>query len=156
MRIPEASIDRVLTLVGSVNEDIESAIAEVYSEVGRDVVTGIRDGTMSDWLDQTGALRSSIGCVVARKGSIIYEFGFEAVLNGAEGATKGRELARKLAEEYADKDFCLIIVAGEKYAVYVEAVEGKSVLAQGQLYVQSNITRLLKERINEVLSKYEN
>lgn len=149
------SVERVLTLLVRANEEVENAVAEVYSEVGRDAVDGIRNGTMSNWQDQTGSLRSSVGCVVARRGRIISEHGFGAVLGGAQGASKGRRLARKLAAEHSAKDFCLVIVAGEEYAVYVEAVEGKAVLAQGRLYVERNIPQMLERKIRLVLDRYE-
>ena len=93
--------------------------------------------------------------MVCRKGQIIKSSNFGAVLNGAEGSEKGRKLSRRLAAEYARYDFALIILAGEEYAVYVEAVDGRVVLAGGQLYVEKNITRILQDKINEVLKKYE-
>lgn len=149
------SISRVLTLMNHANDDIENAVAEAYAEVGESVVKGIRDGSLSNWEDQTGALRSSVGYVVIRKGRIVKQSSFEVIRNGADGATKGRNLAEKLANDFADRDFALIVVAGEEYAVYVEAVEGKAVLAQGQLYIEKNIPQLLRSRVRQVLDKYE-
>ena len=148
-------IDRVLTLLGNANADIENAVAEAYAEAGENTVSKIRSGELSDWNDNTGNLRSSIGYVVCRKGQIIKSSDFGTVLNGAEGSEKGRKLSRRLAAEYARYDFALIIVAGEEYAVYVEAVDGRVVLAGGQLYVEKSITRILQDKINSVLKKYE-
>ena len=148
-------VDRVLTLLGKANTDIESAVAEVYAEAGDKGVNGIRSGEMSNWNDVSGSLRSSVGYVVCRKGRIVRSSDFDTVLDGAEGSGKGRELSRKLANDYAYYDFALIVVAGEEYAVYVEAVEGRVVLAGGQLYIEKNITRMLQDKINRVLRKYE-
>ena len=155
MKMSEASINRVLTLLGSANKDVEDAVSEAYAEAGEKVVDGIRNGDMSNWQDDTGSLRSSIGYVVCRKGQIIKSSNFGTVLNGADGSEKGRRLGERLAAQYSRYDFALIIVAGEEYAVYVEAVEGKVVLAGGQLFVEKNITRMLQDKISKVLRKYE-
>lgn len=149
-------VDRVLTLLGKANTDIESAVAEVYAEAGDKVVNGIRSGEMSNWNDVSGSLRSSVGYVVCRKGRIVRSSDFDTVLDGAEGSGKGRELSRKLANDYAYYDFALIVVAGEEYAVYVEAIDNKVVLAGGYLYLEKNLVRRMQERISTVLRKYEN
>ncbi|MBO4549451.1 MAG: hypothetical protein J5733_01865 [Bacteroidaceae bacterium] len=148
-------VDWVLNLLGKANTDVEYAVADVYAEAGESVVDRIRSGEISNWHDITGNLRSSIGYAVCRKGRIIRSSDFEQVLNGAEGANKGRELCRMLASQYASYDFALIIVAGEEYAVYVEAVENRVVLAGGELFIRQNITRMLQERIRKVLKRYE-
>ena len=149
-------IDRVLTLLGNANADIENAVAEAYAEAGENTVSKIRSGELSNWSDNTGNLRSSIGYVVCRKGQIIKSSDFGTVLNGAEGSEKGRKLSRRLAAEYARYDFALIIVAGEEYAVYVEAIDNNVVLAGGYLYLEKNLVRRMQERISTVLRKYEN
>ena len=55
--------------------------------------------------------------------------------------------------EYAVYDYALIIVAGEDYAVYVEAIEGKVVLSSARLRTDRALPRLLKERINQALRR---
>lgn len=155
MKMTGQSIDRVLTLLGKANNDVENAVAEVYAEAGESVVEKIRSGEISNWQDITGNLRSSIGYAVCRKGRIIKTSEFETVLNGADGASKGRELCKTLASRYSSYDFALIIVAGEEYAVYVEAVENRVVLAGGQLLLKQNITGMLQNKIRKVLKKYE-
>ena len=153
MRMTEASISRVLTTIGKADKAVENAIIEAYGETGEYVVNAIRSGEMSNWNNDTGNLRSSVGCVVCRKGRIIRKSGFDTMLNGAEGSQKGIALAEKLAVEYARYDFALLIVAGEEYAVYVEAVENRVVLAGGQLYVEKNIIKRLQEKINQALGR---
>lgn len=155
MNVTPASIRRVLTTIGNARADLEKAVEDVYAECGIYVVYGIRSGLMSNWDNDTGNLRSSIGWAVSRKGSIVRKSRFGTVLNGSEGAAKGEALVERLASEHAQYDFALFIVAGEEYAVYVEAIQNKVVLASGQLYVEKNIVRRLQERINRVLSKYE-
>lgn len=151
MRMTEASINRVLTTTGKVNEAVENAIVQAYSDMGEYVVNAIRSGEMSDWNNDTGNLRSSIGYAVCRRGRIIRKSDFSTVLNGADGSRKGIALAEKLAAEYANYNFALFIVAGEEYAVYVEAVENRVVLAGGRLYVEKNITKRLQQQINQAL-----
>ena len=145
------SIDRFMTLKGKACGAIESAIEDVYAEAGIYVVYSIRSGQMSNWNNDTGNLRSSIGWAVSRKGRIVRKSRFGVVLNGSEGAAKGSALVEKLASEYARYDYALFIVAGEEYAVYVEAVDNKVVLAGGQLYIEKNIRRRLQERITQAL-----
>jgi hypothetical protein len=62
-------------------------------------------------------------------------------------------LCERLASEYASFRFALVIVAGEDYAAYVEAIESKVVLAGGQLYIEGNIERMLTERIAKVFER---
>lgn len=155
MKITGQSVGMVLTLLGKANSDVENAIAEVYAEAGESIVEKVRSGEISNWHDITGNLRSSIGYAVCRKGRIIKISEFEQVLSGADGASKGRELCGTLASMYSNYDFALIIVAGEEYAVYVEAVENRVVLAGGELMLKQNITGMLQNRIRKVLKKYE-
>ena len=153
MKMTGASINRVLTTIGNANVAVENAIIEAYADTGEYVVNAIRSGEMSDWNDDTGNLRSSVGFAVCRRGRIIKKSGFDTLLNGAEGTRKGIALVEQLAVEYARYHFVLIIVAGEEYAVYVEAVENRVVLAGGQLYVEKNITKRLQEKINQALGR---
>jgi len=155
MKMSRQSIDRVLTLLGNANKNVEDAVAEAYAEAGEKAVHGIRSGQMSNWNDISGNLRSSIGYAVCRKGQIIKSSGFDTVLNGAEGSEKGRSLCKTLAAEYSRYDYALVIVAGEEYAVYVEAIEGKSVLAGGKLYVEKNIITILRDKVNRALRRKE-
>lgn len=156
MKVTGASINRVLTLIGRTDKIVEKAVEEAYAEVGENVVKGIRNGDLSNWQDDSGNLRSSIGYVVCRNGRIVKSSNFNTVLNGVEGSAKGRKLSEQLASTYSNYDFALIIVAGEEYAVYVEAIDNKVVLAGGQLFVEKNTTKTLQEKINKALGKYEN
>ena len=62
-------------------------------------------------------------------------------------------LAQSLASQYAHCDYTLIIVAGEEYAVYVEAVENKIVLSSGWLYIKKELPKVLRERVKQALQK---
>lgn len=151
MKMTGSSVNQVLTLLGKAKDAVEKAVEKAYADAGEYVVKAIRSGEMSNWDDNTGNLRSSVGFVVCRKGRVIRQSDFGVVLNGAEGSQKGIDLAKKLAAEYAQYDFALIIVAGEEYAVYVEAVNNRVVLAGGQLYIENNIIKRLQEQISRTL-----
>ena len=155
MKITQQSIARVCNYLGSANEVVETACREVYAEAGAYIVEKIRSGEMSDWMDQTGNLRSSIGYVVCVKGRVVKMSDFGVVKDGADGARKGRALAERLARELSARDMALIIVAGEEYAVYVEAVEGKVVLSSAYLHLERSMPEMLKEKIRKVLNDYE-
>ena len=129
MRVTKVSLDSTLARFTEAPKIVGSVTEEVLSEVGADIVG------------------------VTRKGVIVKSFGFGTILSGAEGSRKGRELLSRLALEYAVYDYALIIVAGEDYAVYVEAIEGKVVLSSARLRTDRALPRLLKERINQALRR---
>ena len=153
MKVTESSLDKTLRRFEKAPKAVENATVEVFGGVGAEVVEKIRNGELSSWDDQSGSLRSSVGGGVCCKGRIVKTVGFDTVLNGSDGARKGKELLEKLAIEYARYDVVLIIVAGEEYAVYVEAIEGKVVLSSGLLHIEHTLMRLLKERITQALRR---
>lgn len=86
------------------------------------------------YIDHTGNLRSSIGYVIVRNGSVAYS-DFQKQNVGTEGA-KGVEKSKKLARELAmthNKGLVLIGLAGMEYAVYVEAMESKDVITAANI-----------------------
>jgi len=155
MKITSESLNRTLQMLDTAEREITEVVSSAFAEAGEFIVEKVRNGEMSNWMDVSGSLRSSIGGVVCSRGHIVKMFGFEAVLNGSGGADKGREMARSLAAEYSMYDNVLIIVAGEEYAVYVEAVDGKVVLSAAYLYIEKQMPALLRNKIRNVLRKYE-
>ena len=153
MKVTKSSLDRTLSRLEAAPKLVATATEEVFCEVLADVVGRIRNGELSSWDDNTGSLRSSVGGGVCRKGRIVKTCGFDTVLNGSEGADKGRKLLSELAAKYSRYDYVLIIVAGEEYAVYVEAIDGKVVLSSGLLYMEKTLPKLLRERINKALRR---
>lgn len=93
--------------------------------------------------DQTGNLRSSIGCIVVVDGRIIQEYGFEQVKDGNAGITDGKEYARSLASRYS-QGVAIIAVAGKEYASYV-ADKGYDVLDSAEELAKKVIDMSLKE-----------
>lgn len=86
------------------------------------------------YIDHTGNLRSSIGYVIVRNGSIAYsDFQKQNIgTEGAEGVERAKRLARELANTY-NTGLVLIGLAGMEYAVYVEAMESKDVITAANI-----------------------
>lgn len=86
------------------------------------------------YFNHTGNLRSSIGYVIVRDGSVAYsDFKKQDVgTDGEEGVQKAKRLARELANTYSD-GLVLIGLAGMEYALYVEAMESKDVITAANI-----------------------
>lgn len=128
----------------------------ILKRIGQKTVTAIRTGDASNWNDQTGNLRSSIGYIIVHDGNIVNRSGFKQV-NGPKrnkfnvgGSKEGRSYAERLATQFPN-GYVLIIVAGMDYAAYVENIEGKAVLAQGKLLAK----RLHKELVDKYNARME-
>lgn len=119
-------------------------IIEKLDYVGMKTVAAIRDSEVSNWKDDTGNLRSSIGYLVLCDGKIEGK-NFQLVNNrGQDGLQPAKDFAQELAAQFP-KGYVLIIVAGMNYAAYVEAIEGKRVLAGGEGYARDLLGKVLKE-----------
>jgi len=100
--------------------------------------------------DQTGALRSSIGYAVYVGKECKVGGEFVAVSptgknkdKSAEGIAAGKELLNKLSSGLSDDSVTLIVVAGMKYAVYVEDIYHKDVLTSAALLAKQIVPQLL-------------
>lgn len=148
---------------------LDAALTEAFALAGEYAVRGIRTGEMSSWNDQTGNLRSSIGYAVCSKGRIERRVtdaaaqqqptepsARDAALKGS-AQNHGKAMAEKaiadLAGEYSSYPHVLIIVAGMSYAVYVEAIESKVVLAGARLWLDNNIGKILQARVDAAIKK---
>ena len=92
--------------------------------------------------DQTGNLRSSIGYVIVKNGSIIGGSGFSPVKGGSEGSKEGKSLAVEIASQYR-QGIALIVVAGMNYAAYVEA-KGFDVLTSSEILANRIVPEMLQ------------
>ena len=123
--------------------------------LGLTCVRKIRDRSGSDsWYDQTGNLRSSIGYAIYSYGRKEVESKFQSVLNGREGAQKGKQMVDELASQYSDT-YALVVVAAMEYAEYVEAMESKDVLASTEIYAKQEVDRYLQKAIREAEKKIQ-
>lgn len=118
--------------------------------VGLEVVNQIRNSQISNWNDQTGNLRSSIGYIITLDGEPIEMSDFPKVdgwkrqTTDPDGSAIGRTYARSLTSLYPH-GIALIVVAGMEYAAYVEKMENKTVLAQGELVARQLLSQLLQK-----------
>lgn len=142
-----------LSRLDNAQEAVEDAMTEAFAYAGEYAVAGIRKGSMSQWNDQTGNLRSSVGYSVVKKGHVVVESGFDTVMGGSDGSATGNRLCDQLASEYSSYPYALIVVAGMEYAVYVEAIENKVVLAGGQLWLEGNIGKILQSKVDATIRK---
>ena len=142
-------IDEVMTQIREEVQKVMDDVVEGFTTIGEQVVKGIVNGDTSRWNDQTGNLRSSIGYIVTSDGEIKSEGGFRRYGEAQEGPIKGRAYARSLIASYP-QGIALIIVAGMEYAAYVEAMENKTVLAQGEL----EAARLIEELVRKLNERY--
>ena len=93
-----------------------------------------------------GNLRSSIGYVVLQDGKPIEKGGFAPTERGKEkgknGQKEGETFINKVISQYP-KGFVLVVVAGMKYATYVEA-RNYNVLTSAELLAEKEVPKLLK------------
>lgn len=105
-----------------------------------------------NYIDHTGNLRSSIGYVIVKDGSIVgrnFQLSEQAGTDKQTGKREGEQLAMDLLKTFT-KGYVMIGVAGMKYAVFVEAMENKDVLTRAADKADDFIkrhSRLLFERL---------
>lgn len=133
-------------------EKYQARIIAMLQYVGETVVNRIRTSDISEWDDQTGNLRSSIGYIISLDGVPLKESNFERVDGPKRGTTSddGTQVGKSFAESLTSlypKGIALIVVAGMEYASYVERMENKTVLAQGELEAQRLVSQLI-EKLN--------
>lgn len=91
----------------------------------------------ADFMNHTFNLRSSLGAVVFRNGMIVHE-NFEAVSGGSDGLQKGKQVAQN---NIPSTGLGMMLVAGEDYALYVEARDNKWVISGSSM----RLTKLLQK-----------
>ena len=133
--------------------DVMGKAAKIVSEeylralayLGEKSIVRIRDRSKEEsWIDHTGNLRSSIGYAIYHHGKKQIASTFEVVLNGNDGAKEGQKYVDRLASQYA-QTYALVVVAGMNYAEYVEAIEGKDVLASTELWAKAKVSEYMSK-----------
>ena len=128
-KIPQAVLDEA-------KEVLEKRLIRTLKDVGEECVAeAIESGNYND---RTGNLRSSIGYVVAKDGSVVEEGGFYNIGFG-EGASVGRGKAEEAA--LGTSGITLILIAGMDYAQYV-ADKGYNVIDSAELLAKQLISQL--------------
>ena len=127
----------------------EEKILEMLKAAGEEFVKYARES--GRYIDHTGNLRSSIGYVIVRNGSVAYsDFRKQNVgTEGNEGVEKGKRLARELAATHSD-GLVLIGLAGMEHAVYVEAIESKDVITAANIKTEDWMRTAIKTVTNRM------
>ena len=108
---------------------------------------------LDTYVDRTANLRNSIGYVVVKNGRIKYQ-NFSSDTSATESSQEngeqiGRDFAKELAQGFTE-GYTLIVVAGMKYASYVEDVHHLDVLKPAENYAESNISEIAKSIVNSM------
>jgi hypothetical protein len=149
MVTPQSALD---TFFKKSFEIIKEEMMLALTKLGEECTVKIRDRSQSEsWIDHTSNLRSSIGYAIYDYGMKYIESAFEVVNGGSYGSAEGKRMIDQLATKFSDV-FALVVVAGMNYASYVEAIEGKDVLASTELWAKSIVESRL-ERAKEVAIK---
>lgn len=148
MAIKAIGLEAISKRIEEAKQEAEERVIRLLSYLGKKCVAMVRDRSgQESWYDRTGALRNSIGYCVVASGQVVKLSGFAK----GEGAEEGQGLAERIAQTMTAK-YALIVVAGMHYAVYVEAMEHKDVLASSELYARTHLPKLIK-RLQEQLIK---
>lgn len=122
---------------------LEEEIRLAFAYLGEECVRRIKDRSAEEsWIDHTGNLRSSIAYAIYRHGRQQLQSALSGT--GAEGKAAAAALLDSLSGVYADT-FALVVVAGMSYAEYVEAIEGKDVLASAELWARGQADGVLRK-----------
>jgi hypothetical protein len=122
-------------------ENVHKAITSILFLLGEKCVNEARN--FGSYTDRTGNLRSSVGYGVFKDGRPISYSDFQQVAKGTEGGIEGRALLDRIAGQYPS-GYALVVVAGMKYAVYVEA-KGYNVLSSAELLAERELPRMINE-----------
>ena len=117
-------------LFDKLGERAEFIIMDLLQRTGEEFVKIAR--LEGNYIDHTGNLRSSIGYVIVKDGSIVgrnFQVSEQAGTDKQTGKREGEQLAMDLVKTFT-KGYVLIGVAGMKYAMFVEAMENKDVLTR--------------------------
>lgn len=136
--IPQAQVSRIL------REEVakqQKVLIRTMLYCAEEITNAAR--TTNSYQDQTGNLRSSVGCIVIVDGRIIQEYGFEQVKEGTQGVTDGKEFAHSLVSRFP-KGIAIIAVAGKEYASYV-ADKGYDVLDSAEELAKVVVEKSLRE-----------
>lgn len=142
--VPKFSMKDIDAFLQKAEEGYIQKLVRVLRIVGEKCVNEARAN--GSYEDQTADLRNSIGFIVVVDGKVVTE-DFRLTANGKipskEDPLKyGRELAYQVAPKF--RGIALIVVAGMKYASYVES-KGRVVLTSAEQLAKIQVPILLKQ-----------
>lgn len=135
------SIDKILK---GATDDLNNSIIRVLRYVGERAVNEAR--LNGNYLDHTANLRNSIGYVIVVNGRIL-DVNFQNTAAQTQTSTEdGLKIGKDLALEIASRqsEIALIVVAGMKYALYVEST-GRNVLTSAEQMANTQVPLLLRQ-----------
>lgn len=133
--------------------EIERQIIESLCRIGEEAVSMAKTiPPERGFTDQTGNLRSSMGYVVLKDGKPL-NINFEAVKGGNIGAQEGERLAVQVGGSYTE-GYTLVVVAGMKYAVYVES-KGRDVLTSAEKIAEKRIAKELADLVTNIKGAFK-
>ncbi|MBD1434856.1 hypothetical protein H8B06_18680 [Sphingobacterium sp. DN00404] len=123
-------------------EKVLDEVAEKLFQLGLATINDAR--THARFNNFSNNLRSSFAIAVALNGKIIKsdysQVGNGTLGDGSEGMAKAKKLINEIVSEHRNQ-LLLVLVAGESYALYVEAKDNKTVLTQFALELKKKLTR---------------
>lgn len=136
------------TLSTSINKEIDERVTGVIINtlkyVGEQCVKEAREG--GTYQDQTGNLRSSIGYAIVNDGRIVSDGlnnQFQQFKDGAQGVDEAKKYLQEVGTRF--KGIALVVVAGMKYAYYVEKIHNRVVLSSAELLADQLVPQLLTQ-----------
>lgn len=125
-------------------EEYVNKMVRILKQVGNQCVNEAKSN--GSYQDQTANLRNSIGFIIMVDGERVWE-DFSITARGTVPSEEdpleyGQNLARRVAKDFGD--IALIVVAGMKYAVYVES-KGRVVLTTAEQLAKAKVPFLLKQ-----------
>ena len=141
---PKFKISEFDKIFNQVQNEAENQFIRILRRVGEMAVNEAK--TNGNYQDRTANLRNSIGYVVAIDGVVFIE-DFNTSRNGTKPSKEspvkyGKELAYEVAK--SENGYALIVVAGMKYASYVES-KGRVVLTNAEQFTNQYLPNLLKQ-----------
>lgn len=133
---------------------IISKVRNALARLGEETVAYAKDrGPEESWIDHTQNLRSSIGYALYEHGNNVITSAFEGA--GMKGTSEGKKLINELASEYRDTVISLVVVAAMDYAEYVEAIDGKDVLASAEIKAKRKVDETINRAIQQAEKEIE-
>lgn len=142
--VPQFNMGDIDAFMRNAEEQHQRQIIRVLRFVGEKAVNEARAN--GSYKDQTANLRNSIGYVIVVNGKIVDQDFSSSATGAKQSADNPVKYGRDLAYEIAlgQPDIALIVVAGMKYGLYVEAI-GLNVLTSAEQLANIQVPMLLKQ-----------
>lgn len=138
---PKFQMAAVANAVNKFAERQVNAMVDTLYYIGEEFVDKAKEN--ANFEDDTGNLRSSIGCVVLIDGKVQRSYYPTTTTDkNGDGKKRAREFIQELAAEY-NEGVVLVCFAGMQYAAAVESLEGYDVISNS-VPLESEVNDMLK------------